>query len=62
MQAAFIAVPSVAYSVNSPYWAMGLSADGSAGWSLDTWDGANLITRMRMLPGGDLGRRQRVVG
>ena len=55
MQAAFIAVPSVAYSVNSPYWAMGLSADGSAGWSLDTWDGANLITRMRMLPGGDLG-------
>src|SRR5205085_1750611 len=55
MQAAFIASPSVTINAANPYWAMGLSPDGSAGWSLDTWDGANIITRMRMLPGGDIG-------
>ena len=54
-QAAFIAAPSATINTANPYWAMGLSADGSTGWSLDTWDGANLITRMRMLPGGDIG-------
>jgi len=54
-QAAFIANPSVTINAANPYWAMGLSADGSTGWSLDTWDGASLITRMRMLSGGDVG-------
>ncbi|HEV2763446.1 MAG TPA: hypothetical protein VGV38_10760 [Pyrinomonadaceae bacterium] len=50
-QAAFIAVPSAPYSVTNPYWAMGLSPDGSTGWSLDTWDGASMNTRMRVLAG-----------
>ena len=54
-QAAFIATPSVTINAANPYWAMGLSADGSTGWSLDTWDGASLITRMRMLSGGAVG-------
>src|SRR5215207_6116058 len=42
-QAAFIASPSVAQSPTNPYWAMGLSSDGSAGWSLDSFDGTNMI-------------------
>jgi hypothetical protein len=54
-QAAFIAVPSVAYDANNPYWAMGLGSDGSAGWSLETWDGSNMANRMRVLPGGNVG-------
>jgi hypothetical protein len=54
-QAAFIAVPSVAYDANNPYWAMGLGSDGSAGWSLETWDGSNMANRMRVLPNGNVG-------
>jgi hypothetical protein len=54
-QAAFISVPSVAYDANNPYWAMGLGSDGSAGWSLETWDGANMANRIRVLPGGNVG-------
>ena len=50
MQAAFIAVPAVPYNVSNPYWAMGLSSDGSAGWSLDTWDGTSMVNRVRVVP------------
>ena len=49
-QAAFISAPNVAFSSANPYWAAGLSGDGSAGWSLDTWDGTALINRIRVLP------------
>jgi hypothetical protein len=54
-QAAFIAAPSGAYSATNPYWAMGLSSDGSAGWSLETYDGLNMANRMRVLPNGNVG-------
>ncbi|MGA9767575.1 MAG: hypothetical protein WBV94_00935 [Blastocatellia bacterium] len=54
-QAAFIATPAVAYSPTNPYWAMGLGSDGSAGWSLETYDGLNMATRMRVLPNGSVG-------
>ncbi len=54
-QAAFIAVPAVAYDANNPYWAMGLGSDGSAGWSLETYDGLNMANRMRVLPNGNVG-------
>ena len=54
-QAAFIVVPGVPYSANTPYWAMGLGGDGSAGWSLDTYDGAALTNRIRVLPNGLVG-------
>jgi hypothetical protein len=54
-QAAFIAAPSVAYDTNNPYWAMGLGSDGSAGWSLETWDGLNMANRIRVIPNGNVG-------
>jgi hypothetical protein len=54
-QAAFIASPSVPYDANNPYWAMGLGSDGSAGWSLETWDGASMANRVRVLPSGNVG-------
>src|ERR1044071_9860807 len=34
---------------------MGLSSYRSAGWSLDTWDGTNIIIRKRATPAGDFG-------
>jgi hypothetical protein len=34
---------------------MGLSSDGSAGWSLETYDGLNMANRMRVLPNGNVG-------
>jgi hypothetical protein len=49
-QAAFIATPSTAYSPNTPYWAMGLSPGGGPGWSLDTYDGTEIMTRVRVMP------------
>jgi hypothetical protein len=54
-QAAFVAQPAVPYDVNNPYWAMGLGSDGSAGWSLETWDGASMANRVRVLPSGNVG-------
>jgi hypothetical protein len=54
-QAAFIAAPGVAYTPNTPYWAMGLGSDNSAGWSLETFDGSTMATRMHVLPNGNVG-------
>jgi len=54
-QAAFIAVPGVPYSANTPYWAMGLGSDGSAGWTLESYDGLTMANRIRVLPNGNVG-------